>query len=199
VNIVALSKWTIAMPARPGDDLKHDPGDSLARLRMLLQRCPRPLRFLGVGGMGLTADLVVFTLIPLHAHHPLEVRLVSLAAATCITWRLNRAITFNRSGRRQREEVLRYIMVTVVAQGTSYAVFAALVLSVLGGQQQVAAIIGAAIGAFASYTGQRLFAFAPLERSEKSGTPRSEDLRFIERVTGAPTIPDVARTSSRPA
>ena len=60
-------------------------------------------------------------------------RLFSLAAATVVTWRLNRALTFDRSGRRQRDEAMRYAAVTAAAQGTSYAVFAALVLTVLGG------------------------------------------------------------------
>ena len=48
-----------------------------------------------------------------------------------VTWRLNRALTFDRSGRHQGEEVLRYAAVTAAAQGTSYAVFAVLVLTVL--------------------------------------------------------------------
>ena len=67
-----------------------------------------------------------------YAPRPLLMRLFSLAAATLVTWRLNRALTFDRSGRRQGEEAMRYATVTAVAQGTSYAVFAALVLTVLG-------------------------------------------------------------------
>jgi putative flippase GtrA len=40
-------------------------------------------------------------------------------------------------------------------------VFAAMVLTVLGGLPQAAIIIGAAIGALVAYNGHRLFAFAP--------------------------------------
>jgi putative flippase GtrA len=127
----------------------------------VLARCPRPLRFLLVGAVGLGVDLAVFTLIPLHVGHPLAVRLLSLALATLVTWRLNRAITFARSGRRQHEEALRYGAVTALAQGISYAVFAALVLTALGGLPQLATVLGAAVGALISYTGHRLFAFAP--------------------------------------
>ena len=58
-------------------------------------------------------------------------RLVSLACATLVTWRLNRALTFNASGRRQRDEALRYASVTAVAQGTSFTIFTVLVLTVL--------------------------------------------------------------------
>ena len=131
------------------------------KVRALAERLPRPLRFLAVGGIGLTTDLCVFTVIATYGHHPLAVRLVSLALATLVTWRLNRALTFDRSGRLQTDEAMRYAAVTAVAQGTSYAVFAALVLTVLAAVPQAALIAGAAVGAIVSYTGLRLFAFAP--------------------------------------
>lgn len=157
--------------------LRRPFGGQSAELAALLARCPRPLRFLGVGGLGLSVDLAVFALIPLHVHHPLAVRLVSLAVATLVTWQLNRALTFDRSGRRQYEEALRYGMVTAVAQGTSYAVFAALVLSVLGGLSQAATVIGAAVGAIVSYNGHRLFAFAPVAGACHLDPQQSEGLR----------------------
>jgi len=130
-------------------------------LRVLAEHLPRPLRFLGVGAIGLTTDLCVFTILNGYAPRPLLMRVFSLAAATLITWRLNRALTFDRSGRRQGEEAMRYAVVTAAAQGTSYAVFAALVLSVLGALPQAAILMGAAIGALIAYNGHRLFAFAP--------------------------------------
>lgn len=130
-------------------------------LRVLAEYLPRPFRFLAVGGIGLTTDLCVFTILIGQAPQPLLMRLFSLAAATLVTWRLNRALTFDRSGRRQHDEALRYATVTVVAQGTSYAVFAALVLTVLAAIPQAALVIGAVVGAFVSYNGHRLFAFAP--------------------------------------
>jgi putative flippase GtrA len=131
------------------------------RMRALVEWLPRPLRFIVVGCIGLATDLCVFTLITLYLPYPLAVRLISLAVATVVTWRLNRAITFARSHRAQHEEAVRYAIVTAVAQGTSYAVFAALVLTVLAWLPQAALMCGAAIGAFVSYNGHRLFAFAP--------------------------------------
>ena len=130
-------------------------------LRLLAERLPRPLRFLGVGAAGLVTDFCVFTILIGYQPRPLAMRLVSLACATLVTWRLNRALTFDSSGRRQRDEAMRYGVVTLVAQGTSYAVFAALVLTVLGWLPQAALVIGAAAGALVSYNGHRLFAFAP--------------------------------------
>ncbi len=136
-------------PARP------DP------LRALAEYLPRPLRFLGVGGLGLTTDICVFTILIGYAPKPLLMRLFSLAAATLVTWRLNRALTFDRSGRHQGEEAMRYAAVTAASQGTSYAVFAALVLTAFGTFPQAALVIGAVVGAVVGYNGHRLFAFAP--------------------------------------
>jgi putative flippase GtrA len=130
-------------------------------VRAFAERLPRPLRFIGVGGIGLVTDLCAFTIIAAQGHHPLAVRLLSLAVATLVTWRLNRALTFARTGRAPHDEAMRYAIVTAVAQGTSYAVFAALVLTLFGSLPQAALMCGAAVGAIVSYNGHRLFAFAP--------------------------------------
>jgi putative flippase GtrA len=139
-------------------DAPNDP------VRGLVARLPRPIRFLGVGGLGLITDFCVFTILMGYAPRPLLMRLFSLAAATVVTWRLNRALTFDQSGRRQHDEAMRYGAVTAAAQGTSYAVFASLVLTVLGALPQVALVIGAVAGALISYNGHRLFAFAKVSR-----------------------------------
>lgn len=145
-----------AMPAPAAQAAQaHDP------VRALVDGLPRPLRFLGVGGLGLVTDLAVFTLVLTHFPHPLLARLVSLAVATAVTWRLNRALTFDRSGRRQADEALRYAAVAAAAQAVSYAVFAGLVVTVLAAAPQLAVLIGAACGALVSYSGQALFAFRP--------------------------------------
>jgi putative flippase GtrA len=130
----------------------------------LVARLPRPIRFLGVGGLGLITDFCVFTILMGYAPRPLLMRLFSLAAATVVTWRLNRALTFDDSGRRQHDEAMRYAAVTAAAQGTSYAVFASLVLTVLGALPQAALIAGAVAGALISYNGHRLFAFTRVSR-----------------------------------
>ena len=140
--------------------LETSHGDRVVQ-RFLHERIPRPLRFLGVGAIGLSVDLAVFTAIPDHADHPLAVRLFAIAVATLVTWRLNRALTFNASGRRQHAEAARYVVVTTLAQGTSYALFAFLVLHMFSFPPQAATVIGAAVGAIVSYYGHRLYAFAP--------------------------------------
>ena len=127
----------------------------------LLERVPRPIRFLGVGSLGLCTDLCVFSLLLFAGVTPLSARALSLVLATTVTWRLNRTVTFDPTGRDQREEAVRYAVVTASAQGTSYLVFSILVLSVLARLPQAALIAGAVVGALVSYTGHRLFSFAP--------------------------------------
>jgi len=130
-------------------------------LRALVEKLPRPFRFLAVGAIGLLVDVTVFSILIAISPHPLLMRLGSLAIATLVTWRLNRALTFDPSGRRQVEEALRYALVTAVSQGTSYAVFAALVLTVFAWLPQAAVLAGAVVGATIGYAGHKLFAFAP--------------------------------------
>jgi putative flippase GtrA len=141
--------------ATPARAAAHDP------VRRVFEVLPRPLRFLGVGGLGLITDLAVFTLIIGHGLNPFGARLISLAAATLVTWRLNRALTFDRSGRHTADEAIRYAAVAAAAQAVSYGVFAVLVIALPTTTLQLAVIIGAAAGAIVSYSGQALFAFRP--------------------------------------
>ncbi len=130
-------------------------------IRKFFEVLPRPIRFLAVGGLGLITDLAVFTAIMVHIPNPLAARVVSLAVATLVTWRLNRALTFDCSGRQPADEAIRYATVAAVAQAVSYTVFAALVLTILSAIPQLAVLIGAAAGALVSYSGQAMFAFRP--------------------------------------
>jgi putative flippase GtrA len=127
----------------------------------LAARFPQPLRFLCVGSLGLITDLSIFTAVTAHGAYPLLARLLSLAAATLVTWRLNRALTFDRSHRHQGDEATRYAAVTITAQGLSYAIFALLILTAMSAHPQGALLLGAACGAVIGYFGHRLFAFAP--------------------------------------
>lgn len=133
-------------------------------VRAFAERLPRAARFLTVGALGLITDVGSFTLIMQAGVPPLMARVVSLSLATLVTWRLNRALTFDRSGRRQHREAMRYAAVTAAAQGTSYAVFAILTMTMalFAAMPQAAIVIGAACGALISYNGHRLFAFAPV-------------------------------------
>jgi putative flippase GtrA len=136
---------------------------------------PQPLRFVAVGSLGLATNIAVFTIVWMLGVPSLTAGLLALVTATLLTWRLNRAFTFDRTGRPQREEAMRYAVVTAVAQGTSYAAFVVLALTVLVRLPQAAIVAGAAVGALISYNGHRLFAFAPCH-ADASGTAGSSEL-----------------------
>jgi putative flippase GtrA len=141
--------------SRSDASVEHD------KVRALAERLPRLLRFLCVGSLGLITDIALFTILLSYGTHALGARLISLSVATIVTWRLNRALTFDHSGRRQGEEAVRYAAVTVTAQSASYGVFAVLVLTIFAAMPQLALVIGAAIGAVVSYNCHRHVAFAP--------------------------------------
>jgi len=114
-----------------------------------------------VGAAGLALDAAVFLAISHLGGGRAVSRALSIAAATGLTWALNRRLTFQRSGRRKREELARYAAVAAVAQGTDFTLFLAL-SAVAPGLHPVLLIPPcAAISASISYTGQRIFTFRP--------------------------------------
>ncbi len=125
-------------------------------------RAPKGIfRFLSVGMVGLATHTVVFT-----ALYKLGVAqnlawFAGLAIGTVVTWRLNRRLTFVSSGRRPRTEVLRYALVTAVAQGVSFSVFKSIRVFDPAFPPAIALITGAVVATLFSYTGQRFFTFAP--------------------------------------
>ncbi len=116
-------------------------------------------RFLAVGVVGLTLDAVLFSLLHDAGLSRAAGRALSLAAATAVTWRLNRSVTFAATGRGQGGELGRYAAVVLGAQGISYATF--LMLSAIAPRLPalVALFIGAVVASAFSFTGQRLFTF----------------------------------------
>ncbi|MFN0191571.1 MAG: GtrA family protein [Aestuariivirga sp.] len=118
------------------------------------------MRFGCVGLAGLTADLACFTALHAHDVSPLVARVFSLAFATLVTWRLNRAVTYADSGRQQSGEAFRYLCVTGLAQGFSYLVFAVLIHAFPALMPQLALMAGAASAALLSFEGHRIFSFA---------------------------------------
>lgn len=133
----------------------------LLMTRQFVFRIPAPIRFLSVGGIGLLTDLCAFTLINTFVRQIFVSRALSLLIATVVTWRVNRVVTFAGSGRRFHDEIGRYLTVTLVAQGISYATFSLLILTHAIAQPQIALVLGAAVAAIFSYNGHRLFSFAP--------------------------------------
>ena len=117
-------------------------------------------RFLAVGAIGLSVDLAVFTLVA-HALPEGAARVLSLAAATWVTWRLNRRFTFSSGRLLPLAEASRYTLVALLAQGLNWSIFIMLRAAVPWLPAQAAVIAAATLAAAFSYLGQRAFTFRP--------------------------------------
>lgn len=119
----------------------------------------RGLLFLAVGSLGLAADATVLSLLQaLGAGRP-AARAASLVVATLLTFALNRSLTFAGRVRHRRSALARYAAVTLIAQGSSYALFLALSAALPGLPALAALLVSAAAATALSFTGQRLFTF----------------------------------------
>ncbi len=135
--------------------------DSLERMQAL---APKGLvRFLSIGLIGLAVDSAVFAAMFYLAHFDkASARAVAMPIATCVTWLLNRRLTFEATGRTKRHEISRYAVVTLLAQGISYGVFLAVCTMLPKLPPNIALVVGAVVAAGFSYSGQRFFTFAPV-------------------------------------
>jgi putative flippase GtrA len=134
----------------------------VSRVVALAAGLPSIVRFGMVGGTGLVTDTCVFTALSLAGMNPLIARVFSLAVATLVTWTLNRHFTFDRRERQVGNEVSRYVTVTVVAQGLSFAVFGTLITIFPYLIHQIALVAGAVVGALFSFNGHKFVSFGPV-------------------------------------
>jgi putative flippase GtrA len=134
------------------------PGPALT----LIARLPKGLlKFLVVGVTALAVHTATFTVVLRLEANTSIAWLAGLVASTSVAWSLNRKHTFSPSGRSQREEVSRYVVVTLVAQGISFAVFQLVSRAAPNIWPQACLLAGAAVATLFSYSGQRFFTFAP--------------------------------------
>jgi putative flippase GtrA len=120
----------------------------------------RGARFLAVGFGGLAVDSSVFLILNGHGVDKPAARAASLVCATFVTWASNRAFTFGASGRSRREELARYGLVALGAQGFNYALFLGFCALAPQVHPLPLIVVSAATAAVFSYAGQRFFTFA---------------------------------------
>lgn len=128
-------------------------------------------RFLAVGLLGLFVHTGIFTALTMGAALAFGRRtpdsiawVVALVIATVVTWTLNRKLTFAASGRKVHHEAFRYVLVTLVAQSVSFAVFHAMLTAVRNVPAPFDVVAGSAVATIFSYAGNRFFTFAPQAR-----------------------------------
>ena len=128
----------------------------------LTERPPKGLlKFLVVGVTALAVHTATFTAVLQFDANKSIAWLAGLVTSTLVAWSLNRKHTFSPSGRSHREEVSRYALVTLVAQGISFAVFHLASRAAPDIWPQACLLAGATVATLFSYSGQRFFTFAP--------------------------------------
>ncbi|QKC87696.1 GtrA family protein [Mesorhizobium sp. NZP2234] len=109
----------------------------------------RLVRFVFAGGIGFAADAatlwLLLTFTPLG---PFAARLLSIGFALCVTWRINRHLTFAPSRRGMAREGARYGGVGIATSIVNYLVYSAILLA-LPAAPPLAALATASLAAMA--------------------------------------------------
>jgi len=127
-------------------------------------------RFGAVGIAGFVTDATVLTTLIHNQLDPFSARLISMALAATVTWRLNRAFTFGSSDTSQAREGARYIAVAVSAALVNYGIYAGLIMAFPSLIPTVALICSTAISMWVSYIGYSRIAFRTSEAVRQGGT-----------------------------
>lgn len=126
----------------------------------LLNQFAKLRRFLIVGFFATVIDIGGMMVLIELGMGPLIARAISLPAAMLAAYQMNRAYTFGASGRSRTEELLRYVIVTIVAATANYGIFAGLLEIYPTIWPTLAAGIGLGISMWVSFFGYQFFAFA---------------------------------------
>ncbi|TPM04119.1 GtrA family protein [Mesorhizobium sp. B2-3-10] len=105
----------------------------------------RVARFVFAGGIGFVADAAaLWLLVVLTPLGPFVARLLSIGFALCVTWLINRRLTFSPSGRGIAQEGARYGGVGIATGIVNYVVYCA-ILFVLPAVPPLAALAVASL------------------------------------------------------
>lgn len=129
------------------------------RARLVLPLRTSLPRFLLVGSFGFAVDAVAFGAVSSVGAPDYLARALSLAAATLVTWRLNRRFTFSASRRAPHAEALRYAAVACCVQGFNYGLFLALRALLPSAHPLAALVLSTGAAAGLSFAGQGTLTF----------------------------------------
>lgn len=150
------------------------------RLAAVRARVVELTRFLAVGGVSFVVDLGLFNLLrfgpgELLLHKPLTAKVLSVAAATLVSWVGNRRWTFadHRTAQRGRE-LLLYAIINVlgVLIGVATLAFSHYTLDLRTPlADNVSTVLGIALGTVVRYVGYKRYVFI----TPSAGTALSDD------------------------
>jgi putative flippase GtrA len=87
-------------------------------------------RFAFVGGLGFLLDACITLALIGRGIDPFTARIIAIALAMMVNWRLHRSVTFGASDTSQATEGIRYFTVALLAAALNYAIYVALLLFV---------------------------------------------------------------------
>ncbi len=112
-----------------------------------------------MGGIGFVIDAGLTTTLIHAGLDPFSARVIAIAFAMLVTWRLNRAITFGASDTSQKSEGARYFAVALAAAAVNYAAYAGLMLTLPALIPAIAVALATGVSMVVSYLGFSRFAF----------------------------------------
>jgi len=116
-------------------------------------------RFVLVGTLGFVVDAGITLTLIHRGIDPYTARVFAIALAMMVTWRLNRALTFDTSNSNQTREGFRYFSVALIAAALNYAIYAGLLIAVPSVAPLVALMIAIATVTVLSFLGYRYLVF----------------------------------------
>ncbi|BCG69613.1 hypothetical protein MesoLj113a_07710 [Mesorhizobium sp. 113-1-2] len=120
----------------------------------------RLVRFVFAGGIGFAADAaVLWLLLAITPLGPFVARMLSIGFALCVTWQINRHLTFSPSRRGVAEEGARYGGVGIATSIVNYLVYSAILLALPAAPPLVALAIASLAAMALSFLGYSRLVF----------------------------------------
>ncbi|BAV49133.1 Membrane protein [Mesorhizobium loti] len=120
----------------------------------------RLVRFVFAGGIGFAADAAaLWLLLAITPLGPFVARMLSIGLALCVTWQINRHLTFSPSRRGVAEEGARYGGVGIATSIVNYLVYSAILLALPAAPPLVALAIASLAAMALSFLGYSRLVF----------------------------------------
>ncbi|AZO20728.1 GtrA family protein [Mesorhizobium sp. M1E.F.Ca.ET.045.02.1.1] len=120
----------------------------------------RLARFVLAGGIGFVADAAaLWLLLSVTPLGPLIARVLSIGFALCVTWQINRHLTFSPSSRGMAREGARYGGVGIATSIVNYLVYCAALFALPGLPPLAALVIASLVAMALSFLGYSRLVF----------------------------------------
>jgi len=120
----------------------------------------RLVRFVFAGGIGFAADTaVLWLLLAITPLGPFVARMLSIGLALCVTWQINRHLTFSPSRRGAAEEGARYGGVGIATSVVNYLVYSCIPFAVPAAPPLAALAVASLVAMALSFLGYSRLVF----------------------------------------